>query len=64
MNEWTLEDDYNALGVETKGGKPSTGTPKDGRLKENGGGSGGSKPSSDEPKKPFPGAAKPFPKKP
>jgi len=37
------------------GGKPNKGTPADKRLKEN----KGSKPA---PKKPFPGAAKPFTK--
>jgi len=56
----TRDRGEDELELEEKGGKPSTGTPKDGRLKENQGDSGSSaKPSKPAP---FPGAAKPFKK--
>jgi hypothetical protein len=59
VDEYSVFDDaeYDRMmeRLAAKGGKPSPGTPKDGRLKEN-------KPPAD--KKPFPGAGKPFPKKP
>lgn len=58
---WIEVTDSDGDSLEHKGGKPSKGTSKDGRLKEN-------KPvtdSTDDAKPAFPGAAAPFkPKKP
>jgi len=55
---------------ESKGGKPSTATPKDRRLSENRGkpakapAKPAKAPAKPAPKKPFPGAAAPFKPKP